>query len=90
MLQRKTIFIIVFIVSLLIIGSTVYFLFFKKIAERSSVPTEERDLEEILKDLTAPSGEVPEISNEIRRSLTAPEKGEVSEDILQELTVPVK
>lgn len=88
MSKRKIIFVL--ITFLLVIGSIVYFLFFKKPAEQPSlVPSEEKIIEEILKDLTAPLiGEKPEVPEEVTKSLTAPEGGEISEDILQSLTAP--
>ena len=86
MSKRKIIFVL--ITFLLIVGTIVYFLVFKKPAEEPPV-SEEKTLEEKLQDLTVPTdGEVPEVPEGVIESLTAPGGGEVLEDILQSLTVP--
>ena len=92
MFSKKAILIIsLSLIILLFIGSFVYFLIFKKPAEKPPLVPEEKTLEEILKDLTAPQGvEATEVSKEVIESLTAPQKGEVSEDIIESLTAPTK
>lgn len=91
-LPKRIKLIIVLLISLLTIGGIVYFLVFKKPAEKppAGMPAEEKTMEEILQSLTAPSGgEKSEVSKEIIKSLTAPGKGgEISEEILQSLTAP--
>ena len=88
--KRKTIFILVLIIIfILVIGGTIYF-FIKPEAKKPSpqIPPKEKSLEEKLQDLTAPAGEMPEVSEETLESLTAPKGGEVSEDIIKKLTAP--
>lgn len=69
MLKRKIIFIL--IVFVLIAGGIVYFLVFRKPAEKPPIVPEEKTIEEILQSLTAPGGG-EEVSEDIIRSLTAP------------------
>ena len=73
MIQKRNIFIAIFIISFLIVGSIVYFLVFKNPEEKAPAVEKEKTMEEILKDLTAPPiGEIPEVSEETIKSLTAP------------------
>ena len=69
--MKKFLFIISLIILILVIGGLIYFLLFKKPAEKPSLVPEEKTMEEILEDLTAP-GE-GEVSEDILKSLTAPE-----------------
>lgn len=75
MLKNKFIYILA-IVLLLGVGALVYFFLIKPgLEEAPSLPVpEEKTMEEILKDLTAPAGERPEVSEEVIKSLTAPPK----------------
>lgn len=85
---KRNLLIYVLIIFSLAVGALVYFFIFKKLAEQSPlVPSEEKTIEEILKDLTVPAaGEKPEISKETIQSLTASRKGEASEEVLKSLT----
>lgn len=84
----KKIIIPLLITFILIVGGIVYILVFQKPVEQLPV-LEEKTLEEKLQNLTAPSGETPEVSEEAIESLTASGGGEeVSEEVLQSLTAP--
>jgi len=92
MLEKKIIILIpIAILIFLIIGVIIYFSIFKESTEESPV-LEEKTLEKKLQALTAPTGESPEVSEEVIKKLTAPIGGEerVSEDILRKLTAPLK
>lgn len=76
---------------LFILSLSVCLLIYKyKLYEKGfSGAEKEKTMEEILQSLTAPENrEKTEISAETLDSLTAPGKGEVSEDILNSLTAP--
>ena len=91
-MKRKIIVGLISLACLLIIGGIVYF-YLKtktenKISPQSQVK-EEKNLEGIMKSLTAPqTGKNTQLSAETIKSLTAPQKGQVSEDILKTLTAP--
>ena len=70
-MPKIKIIILIVIVLLLIIGGLVYFLVFKKPAEKPRIVPEEKTIEEILQSLTAPEGG-EEVSEEVLQSLTAP------------------
>ena len=88
MLKPKTILISAILIFLLIVGSIVYLLVFKKPVESPPVP-EEKTLEEKLQSLTAPARATSAVPEGVIENLTAPGGGEeVSEDIIQKLTAP--
>jgi len=62
----------ILIILILVVAGLLYFLFFQKPAEQP--PVLEKTLEEKLKEITAPAGGIPEVSEEIIKSLTAPTK----------------
>ena len=80
---RKRIILVAILILLLIVGSIIYFVIkpdIKEIEEEKEPfplpPIEEKTLEEVIKDLTAPTvneiPEVPEIPEAILEDLTAP------------------
>ena len=77
------------ILSLLLLG---FFVFQIKKAEKIKQPVEkEKTLEEIIQNLTAPEGELPQVPKEVIENLTAPEKkqsSEVPKEVIQGLTAP--
>ncbi|MDO8265131.1 MAG: hypothetical protein Q7T34_02045 [Candidatus Parcubacteria bacterium] len=82
------IFLLIFIVSYFFLGGT-------ELAKEPKPTEEEKTLEEIIKDLTAPEREITsnegELSNELNKDLTAPwgnNTPKASEDILKKLTAP--
>ena len=91
MTTKRIIFIPILIIFCIAIGGLIYLLIFKKSAEKPLIVPGEKTLEEKLKEITAPAGGIPEVSEEILKSLTAPKKGEApSEEILKSLTAPTK
>ena len=91
MAQKKVIFIILLIIFLLLIGSIIYLVIKLKLEKEAfQIPSKEKTLEEVLKDLTVPaSGERSEVPEEVKKNLTAPQQEEkFSEEVLKNLTAP--
>ncbi|MDP3990764.1 MAG: hypothetical protein Q8P63_00440 [Candidatus Nealsonbacteria bacterium] len=86
-MTKRDVFLLIVVLAVLIALAMVID-FFNKPEEE--IKSEEKTMEEILQSLTAPpEGEGTEVSAQILKSLSAPEKGEVpSEDILKSLTAP--
>lgn len=98
MRRKRVILVAILTIILLVVGSIIYFVIKPDIKEEEKEPfllpqIEEKTLEEVIKDLTPPTvNEFPEVPSEIIKDLTAPEKrlerGEISEALLEDLTVP--
>lgn len=86
--QKRIIFIVIFIISI-IIGGIIYCLVFKKPTEKEEIPSEGKTLEEVLKSLTAPEQEKIEVPEKVLKELSAPKNEiKVPEEVLKSLTPP--
>ncbi|MBI2625191.1 MAG: hypothetical protein HYW70_02580 [Candidatus Nealsonbacteria bacterium] len=74
----------------LIAGATIFFVLNKEVG-KEDVLGPKRDLEGIIKDLTAPGGEVPAVPEKTKKLLTAPggkNAPNIPEEIIESLTAP--
>jgi len=82
--KKSLIYLIIIIIAALIAASLIYYLAQKSLWPEKPAPVK-KTLEEIKKDLTAPSAG-QEVPAEVIQSLTAPKQTEVPEDIIKSLT----
>jgi hypothetical protein len=89
--DRKSLLILGVILLIAVLVTIGLFYYFNRESEITTQEPPKDPMKEIIKSLTAPSGERKPISEEIQENLSAPaekESSEVSEDILKSLTAP--
>ena len=88
--QIKNLLLYLIIVVIILLITLFFWYFFKTTKKEKEEP--ERTLEDILReDLTAPAGEIPQVSPETINNLSAPQGSQankVEEEVIQALTPP--